>query len=83
MAQIAPFLQLDNDPYAVLSEGKLYWIQDAYTTSSYYPYSNPEWTEGLRQAPINPFDQSLDETDTQATVSANSGEGTESRSGLP
>ena len=44
VAQIAPFLRLDNDPYAVLSEGKLYWIQDAYTTSSYYPYGNPEWT---------------------------------------
>ena len=26
VAQIAPFLRLDNDPYAVLSEGKLYWI---------------------------------------------------------
>jgi len=42
--QIAPFLRLDNDPYAVLSEGKLYWIQDAYTVSSYFPYANPERT---------------------------------------
>jgi len=31
--QIAPFLGLDQDPYAVVSEGKLYWIQDAYTFS--------------------------------------------------
>ena len=37
--RITPFLQLDNDPYLVLSEGHLYWIQDAYTTSSYFPYS--------------------------------------------
>ena len=44
VGQIAPFLRLDNDPYAVLSEGKLYWIQDAYTVSNYYPYGNPEWT---------------------------------------
>jgi len=44
VAQIAPFLRLDNDPYAVLSEGKLYWIQDAYTVSSYFPYANPERT---------------------------------------
>ena len=42
VAQIAPFLRLDNDPYAVLSEGKLYWIQDAYTVSNYFPYSNPQ-----------------------------------------
>ena len=41
VAQIAPFLRLDNDPYAVLSEGKLYWIQDAYTVSDHFPYSNP------------------------------------------
>jgi uncharacterized membrane protein (UPF0182 family) len=39
--KIAPFLQLDSDPYPVLSEGKLYWIQDAYTTSDHFPYSKP------------------------------------------
>ena len=39
--QIAPFLRLDHDPYAVVSEGKLYWIQDAYTVSDHYPYSSP------------------------------------------
>ena len=37
--RITPFLQLDNDPYLVLNDGQLYWIQDAYTTSSYFPYS--------------------------------------------
>ena len=31
LSQIAPFLLLDQDPYAVVSDGKLYWIQDAYT----------------------------------------------------
>ncbi len=36
---IAPFLRYDRDPYLVLSEGKLYWILDAYTTSDMYPYS--------------------------------------------
>jgi hypothetical protein len=39
--QIAPFLSLDQDPYAVVSEGKQYWIQDAYTVSDHYPYSSP------------------------------------------
>jgi len=42
--QVAPFLRLDSDPYPVLSEGKLYWIQDAYTTSNYFPYATPQWT---------------------------------------
>ncbi|MBW2709224.1 MAG: UPF0182 family protein, partial [Deltaproteobacteria bacterium] len=36
---IAPFLSYDSDPYMVVSEGKLYWILDAYTTSDMYPYS--------------------------------------------
>jgi uncharacterized protein len=41
VAQIAPFLRLDNDPYPVLSAGKLYWIQDAYTDSDQFPYADP------------------------------------------
>jgi uncharacterized membrane protein (UPF0182 family) len=41
VARVAPFLNLDQDPYLVLSEGKLYWIQDAYTISDRYPYSAP------------------------------------------
>jgi hypothetical protein len=38
---IAPFLKYDPDPYLVVSEGRLYWIQDAYTTTHMYPYSEP------------------------------------------
>ncbi len=38
---LAPFLKFDNNPYIVLDNGKLYWIIDAYTTSDYYPYSEP------------------------------------------
>jgi uncharacterized protein len=41
VARIAPFLRLDQDPYPVLSAGKLYWIQDAYTDSNQFPYANP------------------------------------------
>jgi uncharacterized membrane protein (UPF0182 family) len=40
VSQVAPFLLLDHDPYAVLSEGRQYWIQNAYTVSDHYPYSN-------------------------------------------
>ena len=38
---LAPFLSFDKDPYLVLADGKLYWMIDAYTTSNYYPYSQP------------------------------------------
>jgi uncharacterized membrane protein (UPF0182 family) len=48
VTQVAPFLLLDHDPYAVLSEGKLYWIQDGYTVSDRFPYSSPQ-TDGSAQ----------------------------------
>ncbi len=38
---LAPFLQLDNDPYLVVIDGHLFWVQDAYTTTDRYPYSQP------------------------------------------
>lgn len=44
---IAPFLRLDHDPYLVISGGKLYWMQDAYTTSDYFPYAQPVQRLGL------------------------------------
>ena len=36
-----PFLRLDRDPYMVISEGRLFWMQDAYTTSDWFPYAQP------------------------------------------
>jgi Uncharacterized conserved protein len=38
---IMPYLRYDKDPYMVTVKGKLYWIIDAYTQSSNYPYSEP------------------------------------------
>lgn len=50
--KIAPFLKYDRDPYLVLSEGKLYWIKDAYTISNRYPYSEPTrgWGNYIRNS---------------------------------
>ncbi|HUA34396.1 MAG TPA: UPF0182 family protein [Candidatus Binataceae bacterium] len=42
---LAPFLTVDNDPYAVIHDGHLVWIVDAYTTSDHYPYSQIEHTD--------------------------------------
>lgn len=36
---VAPYLELDNDPYPVVLDGRIKWVQDAYTTSVWYPYS--------------------------------------------
>ena len=40
--ELTPFLMLDADPYLVVNdEGRLIWLQDAYTISDDYPYSTP------------------------------------------
>ncbi|MDP6512169.1 MAG: UPF0182 family protein [SAR202 cluster bacterium] len=41
IATVAPFLILDADPYIVVADGKLTWIQDAYTATDKFPYSDP------------------------------------------
>jgi len=48
--KIAPFLSYEPDPYIVLSNGQLYWIIDAYTTTDMYPYSEPVYQYGLRRS---------------------------------
>jgi uncharacterized protein len=35
----APFLHLDNDPYPAVVDDRVVWILDAYTTTTWYPYS--------------------------------------------
>jgi uncharacterized membrane protein (UPF0182 family) len=39
IAKVAPFLQLDGDPYPAIVDGQLLWIVDGYTTSAGYPYA--------------------------------------------
>ncbi len=39
--RVAPFLKFDRDPYFVAGEDRHYWIQDAYTTTGSFPYSEP------------------------------------------
>jgi len=38
---LTPFLALDKDPYIVVTSRHIYWVQDAYTTSSWYPAAKP------------------------------------------
>lgn len=36
---LTPYLILDKDPYLVVTPQRLCWIQDAYTSSGWYPYA--------------------------------------------
>ncbi|MFO7728035.1 MAG: UPF0182 family protein, partial [Desulfonatronovibrio sp.] len=43
---LAPFLMRDREAYSVVADGRLFWIQDAYTTTTRYPYSTP-WQDNF------------------------------------
>lgn len=46
---VAPFLTYDKDPYIVVSnDGRLFWMMDAFTESSYFPYSTHHEVVGNR-----------------------------------
>jgi uncharacterized membrane protein (UPF0182 family) len=45
--RIMPSLSYDPDPYLTITDGRLVWMQDAYTTSRRYPYSTASGRGGL------------------------------------
>jgi uncharacterized membrane protein (UPF0182 family) len=47
ISRIAPFLQLDHDPYLTIIDGRLIWVQDAYTVSDMLPYSQRNQRSGI------------------------------------
>ncbi len=49
LRSLAPFLSFDHDPYLVVDQGRLYWMVDAYTTTSRYPYAEPLDPENHRR----------------------------------
>ena len=45
--EVAPFLSLDSEVYPVIANGRIYYILDAYTTSTRWPYGQQADTVGL------------------------------------
>jgi len=45
--RIAPFLRLDRDPYLVVNDGRMIWLQDAYTVTDSLPYSQQRQPDGI------------------------------------
>ena len=66
ISELAPFLGLDADPYVVIGDdGRLYWIQDAYTTTDRFPYSQPHvngvnYIRNSVKAVVDAFNGSVD-----------------------
>ena len=46
VSHVAPFLRLDGDPYQIVLDGHMVWVQDAYTWTNRYP-------DATRQGPFN------------------------------
>jgi uncharacterized membrane protein (UPF0182 family) len=46
--RLTPFLMLDGTPYMVTTPRGIFWIQDAYTTSNWYPEAAPTERNGSR-----------------------------------
>ena len=71
---IAPFLDIDSDPYPVITNNEIVWVVDAYTTSNQYPNSqyldqdNLDFSSSLNKR-INYVRNSV-----KATVNARTGE---------
>jgi uncharacterized protein len=49
-AKVAPFLEFDSDPYPVVTQGRLKWVIDAYTTTHRYPYGQKADTNEVSAA---------------------------------
>lgn len=62
VSTVAPWLELDDDPYVVVVDGKLLWIQDAFVTTDMFPYSRRVQaveSSGLERRTRTVFDRPL------------------------
>ena len=73
MAEVAPFLALDNDPYPVAVDGRILWVVDGYTTSNRYPYG--QFADTSQVNPGSGLDHSFNyvRNSVKATVDAYDG----------
>lgn len=75
--KVAPFLTSDADPYPVIFEGDILWVIDMYTTTSYYPYSEPITTEEQNRLAISsemPLGTNYIRNSVKAVIDANNGD---------
>src|SRR6202012_6085256 len=53
VAQVAPWLTLDGDPYPVVVDGQILWVVDGYTTTNGFPYSEEESLSSSTKTSLN------------------------------
>ncbi len=73
VAKAAPFLSLGSSPYPVLVNGHIDWVQNAYTTTDNYPYSQNAKTSALNPASGLPAKFNYIRNSVKAVVNAYTG----------
>jgi hypothetical protein len=73
ISRIAPFLYADNDPYMVISDGRLVWMMDLYTVTDRYPYSEIANTARLNSTAVLPRQFNYIRNSVKAVIDAYDG----------
>ena len=47
VSKLIPYVKLDNDPYMVVENGRLYWIYDGFTITDQYPYAKISYERSM------------------------------------
>lgn len=71
--KIAPFLDIDSNPYPVVTNGEVVWVVDAYTSSDQYPYSQYVSTDNLYANNVLKKKLNYVRNSVKATVNARTG----------
>jgi uncharacterized protein len=72
----APFLTFNQNPYAVVNDGQIYWIVDGYTTTNQYPYSQNADTQQVASGSSLPGSYNYVRNSVKVVINAYSGKTT-------
>ncbi len=72
----APFLTFNQNPYAVVDGGQIYWIVDGYTTTNQYPYSENADTQQVAAGSNLPGSYNYVRNSVKVVINAYSGKTT-------
>jgi uncharacterized membrane protein (UPF0182 family) len=72
----APFLTFNQNPYAVVDNGQIYWIVDGYTTTNQYPYSQNADTQQVAAGSNLPGSYNYVRNSVKVVIDAYSGKTT-------
>jgi uncharacterized membrane protein (UPF0182 family) len=70
--KVAPFLQVDGDPYPSVIDGRIVWMVDAYTTIANYPYSERQSLGSLTADSLSKANRTASQPNDQINYIRNS-----------